>query len=108
MGMYPINRQQNDIQAVKKTLSLLKNDKAICIFPEGTRIPDTEMNEAKNGVALFEGALLVFEALDPNIERHLKVATALQKAIRSYHVIYDEKKRSYYPDITVSFFQEGR
>lgn len=53
MGMYPINRQQNDIQAVKKTLSLLKNEKAICIFPEGTRIEDTEMNEAKNGVALF-------------------------------------------------------
>lgn len=53
MGMYPINRQKNDIQAVKKTLSLLKNDKAVCIFPEGTRIADTDMNDAKNGVALF-------------------------------------------------------
>ena len=53
MGMYPINREKNDIQAVKKTLSLLKNEKAICIFPEGTRIENTEMNDAKNGVALF-------------------------------------------------------
>ena len=53
MGAYPINRQQNDIQAVKKTLGLLKKEKAICIFPEGTRIADTEMQDAKNGVALF-------------------------------------------------------
>jgi 1-acyl-sn-glycerol-3-phosphate acyltransferase len=53
IGMYPINRQQNDIQAVKKTLSLLKKEKAICIFPEGTRIENTEMDNAKNGVALF-------------------------------------------------------
>lgn len=53
MGMYPINRQQNDIQAVKKTLSLLKKEKAICIFPEGTRVKNSEMTDAKNGVALF-------------------------------------------------------
>lgn len=53
MGMYPVNRQQADLKAVKKTLGLLKNEKAVCIFPEGTRIENTEMNDAKNGVAMF-------------------------------------------------------
>ena len=53
LGMYPINRQQADLKAVKHTLNLLKKEKAVCIFPEGTRIENTEMNEAKNGVAMF-------------------------------------------------------
>ena len=29
-------------------------------------------------------------------------------AIQCYHVIYDEEKKSYHPDIPGSFFQEGR
>ena len=53
IGMYPVNREKNDIQAVKKTLSLLKKEKALCIFPEGTRHEAEEMQDAKNGVALF-------------------------------------------------------
>jgi len=53
LGMYPVNREKNDIQAVKKTLSLLKKEKAICIFPEGTRKESDEVSDAKHGVALF-------------------------------------------------------
>ena len=37
-------------------------------------------------------ALLVFEAQDPNVERYMKVAAAIQNAIHCHHVIYDEKK----------------
>lgn len=53
LDMYPVNRKKNDIQAVKKTLKLLNNEKALCIFPEGTRLETDEVNEIKNGVALF-------------------------------------------------------
>ena len=53
LGLYPVNRGKNDIQAVKKTLSLLKNEKALCIFPEGTRRDSEEVSDAKHGVALF-------------------------------------------------------
>ena len=59
------------------------------------------------GFSLFEEALLVFEAQDLNIEWYTKAAAAVQNAIQCYRVIYDEKKQSYYPDITGSFFQEG-
>ena len=44
------------------------------------------------GFSLFEEALLVFEAQDPNLERYTKVAAAIQNAIQCYRVIYDEKK----------------
>ena len=60
------------------------------------------------GFSLFEEALLVFEAQDLNIEWYTKVAAAVHNAIQCYCVIYDEKKKSYYPGITGSFFQEGR
>ena len=58
--------------------------------------------------SLFEEALLVFEAQDPNLQWYPKVAAAIQNAIQCYLVIYDEKKKSYDPDINGSFFQEGR
>ena len=60
------------------------------------------------GFSLFEEALLVFEAQDPNVEWYTKVAAAIKNAIRCYHVIYDRKKKRYYPDIIGSYFQEGR
>ena len=63
--------------------------------------------EMARGFSLFEEALLVFEAQDPNVEPYTKVTTAIQNAIQCYRVIY-ERKKSYYPDITGSFFQEGR
>ena len=44
--------------------------------------------------SLFEEALLVFEAQDPNIEWYMKVAAAVQNAIQCYRVIYEEKKRA--------------
>ena len=44
--------------------------------------------------SLFEEALLVFEAQDPNLEWYPKVAAAIQNAIQCYLVIYDEKKRA--------------
>ncbi|KAJ8781183.1 hypothetical protein J1605_011167 [Eschrichtius robustus] len=46
------------------------------------------------GFSLFEEALLVFEAQDPNVERYTKVAAAVQDAIQCYRVIYDGKKRA--------------
>ncbi len=53
LDMYPVNRKHNDIKAVKTTLGLLNKGKAICIFPEGTRLNADEVGEVKNGVALF-------------------------------------------------------
>lgn len=60
------------------------------------------------GFSLSEGALLVSETHDPNIEQSVKGAAAIQNASQCCSVNYDEKKKTSYPDITGSFSQEGR
>lgn len=57
--------------------------------------------------SVFEEALLVIEAQNPNVEWYTKVTAAIQYPIQLYHVIYDTKK-SYHPGITGLFCQEGR
>ena len=52
------------------------------------------MQEMARGFSLFEDALLVFEAQDPNVEWYTKIAAAVQNTIQCFHVIYDEKKRA--------------
>lgn len=52
-GAYPVKRGQTDINAVKRTLSLLRDDKAICMFPEGTRVTNGEASEMKTGAIMF-------------------------------------------------------
>ena len=50
----PIRRGEIDMNATKSILRLLKNDKAICLFPEGTRNPNIDcLQEFKTGAALF-------------------------------------------------------
>ena len=65
------------------------------------------MQETARAFSLFEEAQLAFEARHPNVEQYTKVAAAVQNAIQCYSVTYDKKTKSY-PDITGSFFQEGR
>ena len=52
-GAYPVHHKENDIEAVKTTLKLLKSDKAVCIFPEGARLVTAEAHDLKNGVVNF-------------------------------------------------------
>ena len=50
----PVKRGEVDMTATKGILRLLKNDKAICLFPEGTRNPTVDcLQEFHTGAALF-------------------------------------------------------
>ncbi len=53
LGAFPVARGQNDLGAIRTAFKLLGDDKALGIFPEGTRFSDGEMHEAKNGVAMI-------------------------------------------------------
>lgn len=53
LGAFPVARGQNDLTAIRTAFKLLAEDKAMGIFPEGTRFTDGEMHEAKNGVAMI-------------------------------------------------------
>ena len=63
------------------------------------------MQEMARGCSLFVEALLVFEAQDLNTMRRWKQLFRMQS---SAMVSPMTKKKSYRPDITGSFFQEGR
>ena len=47
LGGFPVNRDGVDVQAVKTSIQILKNNENLLIFPEGSRV--------KNGVTLHDG-----------------------------------------------------
>ncbi|MBN2260894.1 MAG: 1-acyl-sn-glycerol-3-phosphate acyltransferase [Clostridiales bacterium] len=55
MGAFPVDRDGNDIKAIKKSLKILKEKKPLLIFPEGTRNPYKGKNhlDGKAGVVLI-------------------------------------------------------
>lgn len=56
IGAIPIKRGENDLRAIKECMNTLKQNKALLMFPEGTRNKDQfskEMLEIKDGAAVF-------------------------------------------------------
>lgn len=53
VGAFPVNRNEVDISAVKTSLKILKEDRVLGIFPEGTRVKKLDLNNAKAGVSLL-------------------------------------------------------
>ena len=55
IGCIKIDRQSNDVGAIKECLKVLKRGKKLVIFPEGTRVnnENDELGQIKSGVALF-------------------------------------------------------
>lgn len=55
IGGIKIDRQTNDVNAIKESLRVLKNGKKLVIFPEGTRNnnENMELGEVKQGVTMF-------------------------------------------------------
>ena len=52
-GAFPVNRGRGDIGAIKAAVSILKEGKALAMFPEGRRVKKGEEHKAKPGVALI-------------------------------------------------------
>lgn len=52
-GAICVDREKTDIKAVKASLEVLKSNKILCIFPEGTRNRKNEKISAKGGMILL-------------------------------------------------------
>lgn len=52
-GGFPVDREGNDVGAIKTALKVLKQQKGLLIFAEGTRNKGTEPLVAKAGVAML-------------------------------------------------------
>lgn len=53
LGAFPVDRDIADISAVKKSMIILRNNSALGIFPEGTRVENFNENQIKPGVAMI-------------------------------------------------------
>jgi 1-acyl-sn-glycerol-3-phosphate acyltransferase len=49
----PVERDSGDIGAIKRVLQAIKEDRAVVLFPEGTRSPDGQLQRPKAGVGLM-------------------------------------------------------
>lgn len=49
----PVERDSGDVGAIKKVLQALKEDRAVVLFPEGTRSPDGRLQKPKAGVGMM-------------------------------------------------------
>lgn len=52
-GVFPINRQGNDLKALRYAISLLKEGKTLGIFPEGTRVKKISRENMHEGVGFI-------------------------------------------------------
>lgn len=52
LGAFPVKRGRGDIGAIKSALTILKDNRVVLLFPEGTRNHDT-VAHAKSGVAML-------------------------------------------------------
>lgn len=54
VGTVPVDRDSgSDVSAIKRVLQVLKEGKALIVFPEGTRTPNGALQSARPGVGLL-------------------------------------------------------
>jgi 1-acyl-sn-glycerol-3-phosphate acyltransferase len=61
-GAFPVKRGVGDISAIKTVLKLMKKDRVVLIFPEGTRSKDGTLGRGQEGpgmLALRSGATII-------------------------------------------------
>ena len=84
LGAFPVARGENDLTAIRTCFKLLKEEKAIGIFPEGHRFTDGEVHAAQNGVsmiALRTGADVVPVFISGNYKPFRKMRIVIGKRI---------------------------
>lgn len=53
LGAFPVNRGEADISAIKNALRILKSEKVLGLFPEGTRVKKMDLESVKSGAGLL-------------------------------------------------------
>ncbi len=59
VGVFPVNRGETDIGAIRTAMKHLKAGDKVMLFPEGTRVSDEESVEAKTGAVRIAAKMKV-------------------------------------------------
>lgn len=94
VGAFPVDRNNADLKAIKKALRLLKEDKVLGIFPEGTRVESLNYDNAKPGTAML---MVKSKAtvLPIHIDSDYKLFKKIKFTIGSPIDFHDEKSKKY-------------
>lgn len=53
VGSFPVDRKNADLKAIKESLKVLKENRVLGIFPEGTRVKTVSLENLKPGIGLI-------------------------------------------------------
>lgn len=53
LGAFPVDREGADLSAIRNSMNILKKDEILGIFPEGTRVKEFNIENAKPGIGLI-------------------------------------------------------
>lgn len=53
LGAFPVDRENADLKSIKHAMGLLREDKVLGIFPEGTRVKNVDIKNLKEGIGLI-------------------------------------------------------
>lgn len=92
IGSFPVNRGQNDVSAIKNSLTYLKAGEKIAIFPEGTRVRSDEGADAKRGAVRIADQMSV-PILPVYVPRNKKIFHTYTIVFGKPYLVNPEKKK---------------
>lgn len=108
IGTFPVNREGVDIRAFKEALKVLKDNKVLGIFPEGTRVKDIRLENFKEGVAtlaLRTKAIIVPVRIRSTYKLFNRVDVEFRDAINSQDFLNEGDKETQAKLLTQALFQ---
>ncbi len=85
LGAFPVDRQGNDLRALKQSMKILKEGGVLGIFPEGTRVKSYDPDMAKSGTALIasrSGATIVPVYIEGDYKLFRKVTLYVRSPLK--------------------------
>jgi len=108
-GIYPIKRGKADMQAIKISLKLLKQDELLLMFPEGTRNGIEKGIKPKNGAVLISataGKPIIPVGIKGSFKPFRKVIVNIGKPIDYSEYKEDVKDKEKASEITEGLMKE--
>lgn len=108
-GIYPVKRGRADLQAIKISLKLLKNDELLLMFPEGTRHGLDKGKKPKNGAVLIAataGKPIIPIGIQGSFKPFRKVIVNIGKPIDYSQYSEEVKEKEQASKLTQELMQE--
>lgn len=108
-GIYPVKRGKADMQAIKTSLTLLKKDEILLMFPEGTRNGMAKGIKPKNGAVLIAATAkkpIIPIGIQGNFKPFTKVIINIGKPIDYSNLKEEVKDKEEATKLTQELMQE--